>query len=502
VKFLSAAIFISVLWGKTSLASTLVEDFSTLDHADLVSSVGVWNVQDHSARAQAYANGDTESTRPIDFGNGSDGAVNSSSGYTFNTDTHPNGYQFQSLSITAGTVTVVGSHPLVIRSLSTLTITPSLQVNGGSGADGALSGLVRSGGAAVTCVAKGGDGGSATVSSAASGGNAVYSSGATEASTQGIGQVGGVYASAIESQVATFTGPAGYDFDTDPTNDFICGSGGAGGGGYSTNGSDFSSGGAGGAGGGVMKLIAVGDIAVGVTEAKGGNGGNGIQLSNNACSGSGTGGYGGIVFFQTLGTLTTGVDPDVSGGHSGTSLCFPAGHGDMVLGYTRGDVNSSSAPPSWDTVIAYSTDKVPANLQSFVQSKAYDLGVLNASFSQDTVTSTGTVSMTYAGSQDGVSFSDFSNLDSVSNKGYRFLKFRANFTNPGAGGVAPKITGLTLEYSDLGLAQLDAKLFAGCGMMAMNGQRPNSDPKSDQTGVLFTLFGILMCYGITRLRLG
>jgi hypothetical protein len=480
-------------------AATFTENFNTLDHADQAHSTGIWNVIDHSIRAQAYADGANVSTRTIDAGDGSDGVVNSSSGFTFDTDSHPNGYQFQSLAITGGTITVVGSHPLIIKSLQGITITPALKVNGADGANGTLSGATASGGAAVTCQAKGGNGGSANGSAASSGGNAVYSTGATEASSGGVGQIGGAYSATIESQTATFSGPAGYDFDTSPATDFICGTGGAGGGGYSLNGTEFASGGGGGAGGGIMKLIAVGDIQVGVTEAKGGNGGNGVQLSNSACSGSGTGGYGGVIFFQTLGNLTTGVDPDVSGGQSGSSPCF-GGNGIMLLGFARGDLNSVGAAPGW-IVVSYATEKVPSNLTSFVQSSAYDLGVLNASLSDENITSTGNVTMTYAGSADGVRFSDFAPLESMSNRGYRYIKFRANFTNPAAGNVAPDVSAVSFSFTDLGLSQLDIKLLAGCGTMSAARHSPSSS-ESNAAGVLFTLFGILTCYGMSRFRLG
>lgn len=508
MSFWGFAFLISAMVAKTSFAATLLEDFGTLDHADLIQSNGVWNVVDRSARAQAFANGDIQSIRPIDFGNGSDGAVNSSNGYVFDTDAHPNGYHFQSLSITGGSISVKGSHPLVIRSLSAITITPPLRVNGARGADGSTNGIASVGGAAVTCLAKGSGGGSASLAMASNGGNALNSNGVLEANTRGLGQVGGSYVGPvptpgpIESQIPTFTGPAFYDFDTDPSHDFICGTGGAGGGAYATISSDFASGGAGGGGGGILKLVAVGDIQVGVTEAKGGDGGNGIQLSNGACSGSGTAGFGGVIFFQSLKSLSTSVDPDVLGGHSGESPCFVGGHGDMLLGYVRGDLNSASSAPSWVVLPygSYATEKVPANLQSFVQSKAYDLGVLNASFSEETITSTGTVTMSYAGSSDGVSFSGFSSLNSLNNRGYRFLKWKATFTNPSSGGAAPKISNLKLSYTDLGLSKLDAKLFAGCGTLVASGAR-SSNRESNTAGILFTLFGICACYGISRLRL-
>jgi len=500
-KFLLPAQIILLVFSAKVCAGTLVEDFTTLSHADLANSTGVWDTVTPQARAQAFANAAVDAAaRPIDFGNGSDGVVNSSTGFTFNTDTHPNGYQFQSLTITGGTITVVGSHPLAIRSLSNITISPALQVNGPDGGAGSLNGLTVAGQNVATCLAKGGDGGSATISTAANGGDAVFSGGGTDPVTHGIGQIAGVYNSAIESNISGTSGSAGFDFDTSPALDFICGTSGAGGGGYTTNGGAFGSGGAGGAGGGVMKLIAIGDINVGITEAKGGNGGNGVTVgAGPVCSGTGTAGYGGVIFFQTLANLITGVDPNVNGGTSGTSACFVLGNGTVVAGLDRGDTNSTGARPAWTGgAVAFDTDIVPANLQSFVQSTAYDLRVLNANFTTDNTTSAGTVTMTYAGSIDGVNFSSFTNLTSLNNKGYRFIKFRATFTNPGAAGVAPKVTQVSIPYTDAGLANLDMKLSAGCGTLALVGGKSNR--KSDETGFTLTLFWILLAYGSVRFQ--
>ena len=489
-------------------AGTLVEDFSSLNHADLSNSSGVWDIINHQARAQAFA--DSDATRPIRFGDGSDGAVNTGSGYIFDTDSHPLGYQFQSLSITGGAVTIRGSHPLVIRSLSTITITPPLQANGGNGGDGLSTGAVPSGGLAVTCEANGGRGGSASASTALSGEAARLSDGSADASPPGTGQVGGSYtaSSGIVDAVESSSFPAGTDFDSNPNADFLCGASGAGGGGYTVNSGSpvpFASGGGGGAGGGVMQLVAIGDIALGVLEAKGGNGGNGITVvpggaGVQACSGIGMGGFGGVVFLQTLGNLSAPIAPDVSGGIMGSSGCNPGGS--LLAGFAREDLNSTAPRPAWAT-LGYSTDLVPANLQSMVQSGAYDLGVLNASFSAETVTSSGNVSMTYSGSADGESFSDFTtDLASLSNQGYRFLKFRATFTNPAGGGAAPELTKLNIPYTDSGLASLDAKLYAGCGTLAMSGTKMHrkSSSRSDAAGMLFTGIAFLLAFAMSRIR--
>lgn len=147
----------------------LVEDFTSLDGGDFQTSTGLWNVIDHVAQAGAVANG--LSTRPISFGDGSDGALTLSSGssYTFNTDQHPNGYNFTSVSIDSGvTLNVTGSKPLIIRSLSTATISSTLSVDGEFGAlstagdavaNGSIPGTGPTGGPGHACAGTGGNGG-------------------------------------------------------------------------------------------------------------------------------------------------------------------------------------------------------------------------------------------------------------------------------------------------------------------------------------------------------
>src|SRR4051794_38522021 len=79
---------------------TLTEDFTSSGHADFTATTGLWNTVDRVAQAAVVAS--TAPVTTVDFGNGSDGALNSSTGYTFDTGTHPNGYNFTSVSISAG----------------------------------------------------------------------------------------------------------------------------------------------------------------------------------------------------------------------------------------------------------------------------------------------------------------------------------------------------------------------------------------------------------------
>src|SRR5690349_10011143 len=87
------------------------ENFSDPTYFDAANSTGLWNAIDGAAEGGRFANVGG-SFKTISFGDGSDGAVNTSSGYTFDTNSHPNGYNFTQLSITGGTITVTGSNPL------------------------------------------------------------------------------------------------------------------------------------------------------------------------------------------------------------------------------------------------------------------------------------------------------------------------------------------------------------------------------------------------------
>ncbi len=467
---LSKKFFIcAFLFSAPAFAGTLVEDFTTLTHADLQNSTGVWNVISHQAQSAAYANADA--TRPISFGNGADGAVDSANGYTFNTDSHPNGFNFTSVNITGGVITVTGSNALVIRSLGSVNILPTIPVHAGGSAKGADAvngvGTATTAGTAVTCSASGGAGGTADGTAGNAGTDGNESDGTLEAGNAGAGQTGANNA-AVDATFA-LSGPISNDFDA--AGNFVCGSGGAGGGGYSQGGAgNFASGGAGGAGGGRMRITAIGDINVGTTEATGGNGGNGATVNppGGVCSGNGAGGNGGAIWMQTLGNLTSPA-PTVTAGTGGTSACF-AGSGLGLDGFARGD----SAPGSrsaWATVAGnFDTDQVPANTTSVVMSKAYDLGVWNAGFTTaPTITKTlngGTITVAFAGSKDGNTFDGFvSDITELNNKNYRYIKFKLTITSGGVAAASPLVSKIALDYSDLGLDDVPLSLFAGCGAM-------------------------------------
>ncbi len=438
----------------TISGGSLVEDFTTIDGLDATASTGLWNIVSRAAEATRVAN--AQVTRPIAFGDGSDGIVSSSSGYTFDTDARPNGYNFISLSITGGTVTVRGRSPLVIRSLSTVTITPTIDLSGANGTAGTANGgtAAVSGGGAVTCYSDGGSGGDATPSNGTSGkrsdGTADTAGGAAVSGAAACAEAGSPGA-AVPSVSGVFS-----TFDT--SGSFICGASGAGGGGH-RNGGNFSTGGGGGGGGGTVRITAAGNLTVGTIIANGGNGG--AKATDTHASGAGSGGNGGAIWLQTLATLSTGATPTATGGAAGDS--FNSG----TNGFIRGD---GPTRPAWAAAVGYDTTNVPASQTAIVQGR-YDLGTTNAAFfTTPTITTTlngGTVTTTYAGSQDNAAYSDFtSDLSSLSNRGFRYLKVRFAIANSGGAGLSPQVTQISIP-----ITELDVRLMGGCGRLEEIGNR-------------------------------
>lgn len=457
----------------TISGGTLIEDFTTLDNADLSNSTGLWNIVTRKAEAGRVADASGGTLRPISFGDGSDGTLDTSSGYTFDTDAKPNGYNFKSVNITGGTVTVVGSNPLIIRSLSTLTITPAISLNGTDGANGVANGssTAPSGGTAITCPASGGDGGTASAGAVGNGGDGIIYTGATDVSG-GAGNVDG--ANGADGGATAFW--AGANFDT--STDFICGGGGGAGGGHRNTGTfQYATGGAGGAGGGTIRITAVGTLTVGNITADGGNGGDGAQSDGANCSGAGAGGHGGAIWLQTLADIPVGVPlPTVDLGTGGTSPCGGLGS-DGNAGAIRLD-SSAGNRPGHSTIADYDTDDVFPSRSYVVQSKTYDLNTLNAVFdTSPTITQAtngGSITISYAGSVDGSTFSDYtSSLTDLSGKNYRYLKFRINITTAGAAGASPEVSRIAIPFTDAGLEEIKIKLSPGCGTISNIGEGGN-----------------------------
>jgi hypothetical protein len=447
----------------------LVEDFSTDVFADYSATTGLWNLVDHVAQAGVVAA--ANAARPISFGDGSDGTLDTSGGFVFDTNSHPNGYNFREVNITSGTITVSGRNPLVIRSLTTLKIASSINLDGNFGANGTVNTLTTgpTGGSPIVGLAMGGSGGAANAVTASNGGDSLNFDGSVD-----LGNAGSPAVGADSSGANSVTnGPNATDFDV--AGGFIGGSSGAGGGGNS-NGGTFATGGAGGAGGGAVRFAAVGAVTLGAVTVRGGVGG--IAFKANFCGGHGGGGAAGAIWVQTTKGFST-TSAFVDGGFGGISAtCNGASvGGDGFPGQRRADRGDASTFPPVPPLPAFATETLNSTAnaapgQSYViQSKGYDLDTLNANFatapSITSVANGGSVSVQYAGSVDGGSYSGFtSDITTLSNQNYRYLKFKINMTTAGVAGPSPTISQIAIDYTDSGLQKLDLKLSPGCGVLS------------------------------------
>ncbi|MBI3555226.1 MAG: hypothetical protein HY074_03045 [Deltaproteobacteria bacterium] len=488
----------------TGTSSQLVEDFTTDTFADYAATTGLWDLPDHKARAGVVADAvGSGAARPITFGDGSDGVLSSGSGATFDTNSHPNGFNFKSIDISAGAITVTGTNALIIRSLSNVNIALGVvfSVDGQSDVAGSLSGVASgsttgpAGGTAVTCGANGGKGGNASPLTVGNGNDGLLSSGLADNPTGGAGhddtaQGAGSGTDASPSLAALL--PDGPTFDT---TGFVCGPGGGGGGGdTSGNGGAYGTGGAGGGGGGRVRVTSVGNMTINATiTARGGHSGRGAD-AGAICGGNGAGGNGGSIWLQALGAMPA-VTTNVTVGTGNTNSCNAA----PVDGFNAGATRFDFAGAALDTVPA------APNQTYVVQSKAYDLGTLNAGFSGATIVSSNGAgsapTVEFAGSADGVSFSAFSSdVTLMSGKSFRFVRFKITIRTGAAAGNSPEVTRIALNYNDLGLEKLDLKISSGCGTITGMSDDPAS-PRATMAGVQLTLAWLcfwILCYRVMR----
>ena len=497
-------------YSQAAVTHTLTEDFSQWNQADLVQSTGVWNTVDQVIQATVVANGET--ARTIPFGDGSDGVLNSSTGFSFNTDTHLGDYQFQSLTISAGLILVAGSRPLVIRSLSAITLVPPISVSGDSGNTGISTAFSPTSGGAGggTHAAKtaGGLGGLAVNSTllALLGGAAVNSDGSSNLSGGGPGS--NVSGTSATGGQAVPDGPSvgGLDFDF---TGFIAGTGGGGGGGH-WNGADtvHASGGGGGGGGGGIRLVALGPITATSISARGGDGGSNATTVPAACSGPGAGGNGGAVWVQSFKSIAIVTTPSISGGAGGSDVAcgVPASGG--APGKRRGDSYSSATrPPAW-AASGFDTANAAPSQNYMVISKGYDLGTLNAFFTAEPTLlmnlNGGNITVDYAASADGLTYSEFAGkIQDLSNHNYRYLKFRAQIFTAGTLAPSPTLNRVAIAYSESGLAHLNLGLAAGCGSLQAMGNTESLSPAERKNFSLFSfltsLFWLVAICGLRRL---
>jgi hypothetical protein len=341
---------------------------------------------------------------PLDFsvGDGSDGDFDVStyanfgtvSGSTLrlDTDAHPI-LNVTNFHLAAGwTLQPVGSNPLIIRSLSDVTIEGNISCQGDNGADS--MGTIPGAGGAGRCGGQDGGNGGAPSEAGLSGGNAAvnvtggqggnFNGGAAVAGGGG-GSWSGTSPSTNGANSSGAGGQAGASF-SDP--EFITLAGGAGGGGGS--GTTTRAGGGGGAGGGAVVITAVRDFNLGASPSSttgfiyvnGGAGGDSL-IPGGAhtldIGGAGGGGGGGSVQVFVGGTINiyntdgTGASQGLSGAGGQNINSDDGGNGSVGrswfssvnyngIGFytpaeeapvTPGDVEFSSAP---ETIISRSID--------------------------------------------------------------------------------------------------------------------------------------------------
>ncbi len=480
---------LSALTYTSAHAATITEDFTSTTQWDSASSTGLWNGSTHEARAAVFINGDP--TRPVSFGDGRDGVVNTGAGYHFDTDAHPL-YQFQSLTISGGSISVTGKNPLIIQSLGAVTIASPISVRGGNGQNGSTGSLTTSptGGTGVAGGGWGGAGGNVTAGPTAHvGTDGLKPDGVTDDTSATGGAIQSNGTNSSDQLLST-------DFDTGP---LIAGGGGGGG---STIVGTSATGGGGGAGGGVLKISALGAISVAAVDANGGDAGQ----NAGTCSGYGSPGNGGGVWLQSLSSVSTSTEPLVFAGTVTSTGC-----GVAVTpqdGTERADTPAGVTPSGWvsSPLIMDSSPAVPTQTYT-IQSKGYDLHTLNALFSGPAViTQTlngGTIDVTYSGSSDGTTYSaETTDLTTLSNQGYRYVRFKISITTAGSAGASPVVTRVSLPYTEKGVADLDLSLGFGCGSLAMisrgggssgpqGGSKSTSAQAAEFALLLLSLTGIL-----------
>lgn len=488
---------LAVLYSGLAGATILTESFASATQKD-ATSTAVWNIASGTVHPNlknaGYGMASSDSTVGFTVGDGSDGVFNSSTYANFGTVVGNtitiNALAFPVLNFTSFqldnpyTLTIENG-PLVIYSLSTVTIggtilcsgvngSPASAASGGGGGTSRCGG--NPGGAGGNSGASGTQG-TPTLAAISGGFGAVFGAGAA-----GSGGGGGGAVSAANGgfgQPGT-GGTAGAGGNSIPDDDFSVLTASAGGGGGS--GSDTEGGGGGGGSGGTVVIHAVGNVLVSATGsvlARGGNGGAAVS------GGGGGGGGGGSIKIFSGGTINL-----VPGG-------FPVdateGTGSVPTTGAAGDGGAGSTGRTWLAVPNELTDLQGAGVENpntslgfrgSVQyettpqtaiSKSYDTGTALAIYNAVTFNPASTdVALQIAGSSDNFAVDDTgwlnaSQVASLLNK--RFVKFKLILTNSNS--VVPtQIADVSVDFT-AGTAPTPAsptieefKFNSGCGTVA------------------------------------
>lgn len=507
-------------------AQTFTLDLSSRAYFDEAGSNGLWDSYHQKIGAAVAPNAD--SSKRIDFGDGSDGVFLDGpaqtgitvSGSAITIDTNQkSSFRFTTFTLSAGTaLNVTGSEPLVIRVLGPVTIAGQIRADGATGSTNTGTGPTR-GGAGVAGGGDGGQGGgydplqagtagSPSTSSVAGGGIGTNATSTSDdcgggGGCNGIGPDAGndatpgmkgfiAFNNAGGCVVGQTRSAIGSAFETA----FTAGAGGGGGGAYRdpiTPAFRYAGGG-GGAGGGAIRFVALGAISIsggGTLSAQGGSGGATVVGDGADCGGGGGGGSGGSIWLQSLESISGGGTVNISGGIGGsTALCssgYDGGNG------SRGIYRSDS--PSGSQSIASITPAGSTQALSILSPAGETYTVLSKPisfaagyFAFDTPTesygcgSDGNVSVSYEGSYDGVQFSGAvpgSRIQELNE--YSYLRFRVSISTSGSS--PPCLTGLAIPYR---LRELENLTLSG-GLACGSTQGPGTKSDIFFLGILFLI---------------
>lgn len=281
---------------------------------------------DGEATPKSYVD---SSAKEYYFGDGSDGNVTSSAGYT----TLTRDMFYENLTIPAGaTMTAAGFH-IYVR--DTLNVIGGLTATGSNGGDAA--GATAGFGATTTYSEKtlsiGSSGGLGAACSTAGQTNSGSAGSATSSALGGVGGTGGAGGAGGGGGGGTLTAPSSFpiapgfsDMMLDTTGGLVKfkGGTGGGGGGCTTGGGEQAGGGGGGSAGGVLWISAFNIVGSGNIWAVGGIGGAGAGTGGTSRGGGGAGGGGGLLYtrfknYTFTGNATTSGGVGGAGAGSGTN---------------------------------------------------------------------------------------------------------------------------------------------------------------------------------------
>jgi hypothetical protein len=496
-------------------AAELSEDFSSL--SDFVSGTAIWNQalgKIHSTlQVVNYDDGTTGNPVPptpiaVDVGDGSHGVfdVSTYSRFSVGGDVSGNKIRFDTSAYPILKVTSfhlapgwvlepVGANPLIIYSLSTISIEGEIWCQGNIGGT-PLGSIPGAGGRGRCGGGDGGDGGSGATGNDGITPNASIGSGKGGTSAGMSGGGGGSWSNAFPATASGNGGVAGTSA-SDPT--FTNHDGGAGGGGGSANGADAGAGGGG--GGGTVILHAVGDITIGTAPSsltgfiyvQGGDGGS----TTGTGGAGGGGGAGGIQLFSgamiNIYNSDDPITPTVPAGNA------RRGNGGKIGAALSGGLGAAGR--NWFSSVNYNTvgtgfyepveesPLLPGNVEynsvaQHVVTRSFDI---HSSFPEYASITTTPVSNDFlievAGSSDDFVSDDTgftTNFSLLKNK--RYVKFRASITTSNVN-TPDMLDMVTITYTPHQRENFEMKA-AGCGRV---GGSSGGGP-----AVLLPLFAVLL----------